>query len=320
MIFTDGKNGVSREKLQRMLCRLSKQAVPEEPVSGATEFDWTTPHHFGPEAGHQLEGLSRRVTLAFQKCFEEATQKAAEVMHNRTCEHYANRLSEQLAVPTGPYMATVMNESQRRIGFFLIPFETAVFLVAQTLHDPEAAVGQDGQFSALEESILADILTLFTDALAAVLGEYAQVALRSGQPPLRGEWRIDARDLDDLCELSYLMKWKDQFYPFSFVLESGLLDSFAGQPVYFKTLPPEKTRACLLEQVRRAPVLVKAVICAASLHFRELVELEPGDVLLLGKKIREPMDVLVNGQFCFQAYPACQDGKAALVITEQQEI
>ena len=72
--------------------------------------------------------------------------------------------------------------------------------------------------------------------------------------------------------------------------------------------------------MRRAPVQVKAVVCESNIHFRELVELQPGDILLLGKKIREPMDVLVNGQFCFQAYPARQQNKMALVITEEIEI
>lgn len=320
MMASSETNQMSRDKLQRIFSRLSSRVEADGQAPEATDVNWTVPHHFGPEAQAQLESLSRRIALALQRCLEEITHQDGEVIHNRLREHYACRLSEQLAVPTGPYMATVQNESQKRIGFFQVPFETAAFLVAQTLHDPEAAVGQDGQFSILEESILADILTTFEESLASLLLDYAQITVRPGPAPQRGEWRMEARELEDLCEMNYLIKWDDQYYPISFVLESAMLDSFADQPPYFKTMTPEKTKACILEQVRRAPVVVRAVLCSASIQFRQLVELAPGDILLLGKKIQEPMDVLANGQFCFQAYPASQNGKAALVITQPQEI
>jgi len=315
-----GKKSISRERLQRLLSRLSRQAASEMPAAAGTDCDWTVPRHFGPEAVILLDGLARRIGLALRKRLEEVAHKDTEVDYDRLCEHYAARLCEQVSISDGPYMANLMNESQNRIGFFMIPFETAVFLVAQTLHDPEAAVGQEGQFSVLEESILADLLTVLEETLAGLLGEHAKLTIQPGQGPIRGEWRIDARQMDDLCEMTYRIRHGEQEYPFSVVLESRLLDGFAAQPVYFKTASPEKTQACILDQVRRAPVLVSAVVCETTLNFGEMVELEPGDILMLGKKIREPMDVLVNGQLCFQAYPAAQNGKLALMITEPEEI
>ena len=319
MIPTDGNN-LSRKKLHRLLKRVGDQPALETDTIDAVDCDWTVPHHFGPEARLLLEGLSRRIAGSFQRTFEEGTHKSAEVTHHEINEYYACRLNDQLSRPDGPYMANVLNETQVRIGFFQVPFETAVFLVAQTLHDPEAAVGQNGQFSSLEESILADILAMFSESLVGIFSEYVQLTIQPGQSPLRGEWRIDARELEDLCELRYRIQCGEQEFSISFVIESCLLDMYAGQPVYFKKMPAEKTKNSILEHVRRAPVLVKAVVCSATIHFRELVELAPGDVLLLGKKIKDPLDVLINGQFCFQAYPACQQGKAALVITEQQEL
>lgn len=321
MSAASGTKPVSREKLLRIFSRLARgsAASARTPVA-ATDCDWTAPHHFGPDAIILLDGLARRVGLALAKCLEESAHKDAEVIYDRLCEHYAARLSEQISVSDGPYTANLMNESQHRIGCVVTPFETAVFLVAQTLHDPEAAVGQDGLFSALEESILADLLGVLEETLTRVLNEYAQLKVQPGQAPARGEWQIDARQMDDLCELRYRIRHGGQEYPFSVVLESRLLDPFAGQPAYFKTMAPEKTQVSLLEQVRRASVLVSAVVCETTLDLGAMMELEPGDILLLGKKVHEPMDVLVNGQSCFRAYPAARNGKLALVITEAEEI
>jgi flagellar motor switch protein FliM len=183
------------------------------------------------------------------------------------------------------------------------------------LHDPEAAVSQEGEFSALEETILMDVATILFTPLDDVLAEQIKLKVQPSGQPVRGDWVMRTRILEDLCELSFTARFGEKEIVFSLILESVLLDSYVG----IKT--PTVTSSALssvriLERLRGAPVSVCAHISTEMIGLGDLAQLEPGDVLVLNKKVNTPLQVLLNGRGCFQAYPAEQKGKLSLVITE----
>jgi flagellar motor switch protein FliM len=45
--------------------------------------------------------------------------------------------------------------------------------------------------------------------------------------------------------------------------------------------------------------------------------LRPGDILLLDKKVDEPVELIIQGQTFFRGRPAKSAGRYAVVITEQ---
>ncbi|HOM60738.1 MAG TPA: FliM/FliN family flagellar motor C-terminal domain-containing protein [Anaerohalosphaeraceae bacterium] len=308
---------LTREKLQRLVER-ARQTEAMQPEPEAKEFDWTCPHRFGAEARSHLEALGNRMALSVQKGLNEHSNGSIESSLKAVREHFAYRLAQTVSVgQEGPYVIGLRDESKQCIGCLLFTFENARFLVAQMLNDPEAAVGQNGTFSALEESILMDTSAVLTGFLSDVLEEQLQLKIQPNGQLVRGDWVMRSRILEDLCEWTFGIQYSVQQVEFSIVLESALLDAYAGVSMP-AAVPPSQCSARILERLRQVPVSVCATLDTAVVGLGDLAQVEAGDVLLFGQKIRRPLQVLLNGRPCFYAYPAQQQGKLALVIAEPE--
>jgi len=315
MSDTQQKHSVSREKLQRLMARVQQTSPPPAPKEVA-EFDWLRPHRFGCEAQSAIEGLGKRLALAVQKTLGDQVSPSVEAALKDIREHCANRIARELSKGMeGSYIVGLRDQAKQCVGCLVFSYETACFLVAQMLNDPEAAVGQDGRFSALEESILIDIAAILTDPLDDVLTEQIKLTVSNAEHPVRGDWVMRAKYLEDLCELSFTLKFGEQDISFSMILESEFLDQYAGLPVKRQqTAEPDSIR--ILQRLRKAPVSVNAVISTNLMQFGDLAQLEAGDVVALGKKTKKPLDILLNGRACFQGYPAVVKEKIAMIIAE----
>lgn len=308
-------HSLNREKLQRLMARVQQSSSPPSPVE-AVEFDWTRPHRFGSEALASLDGLGRRLALAVQKELNDQFTQTVETEIKEIREHCAYRIAQEITQGMeGPYVVSLRDEAKQCIGCLVFSFESACFLVAQMLNDPEAAVGQEGQFSALEESILIDFASILIVPLDDILQEQIKLSVRIAEQPVRGDWVMRAKVLEDLCEMVFCIRFGDRDVPFSLFLESTFLDTCAGISVS-SAQNSKQGSARILERLRRAPISVCAKVSTDSICLEDLAQLEPGDVIVLGKKIRYPLEVLLNGRTCFHAFPAERKGKVALVITD----
>lgn len=307
----------TREKLQRLVERARQTAAPQPEVK-AEEFDWGRPHRFGAEARALLEGLGSRMALSIKKGINEQFNGSVEGVLKGIREHFAYRLAQTVSVGNeGPYVVGLRDESKQCIGCLLFTFENARFLVAQMLNDPEAAVGQNGEFSSLEESILMDTSGVLTAFLSEVLEEQIRLKIQPSGQLVRGDWVMRSRILEDLCEWTLEIQYGSRSVEFSLVLESSFLNAFAGIPAP-AALNPSQCSARILERLRQVPVSVCATLDTDVIGLGDLAGLEKGDVLVLGQKIRRPWRVLLNGKPCFFAYPAQQKGKLVLVISEPE--
>ncbi len=61
---------------------------------------------------------------------------------------------------------------------------------------------------------------------------------------------------------------------------------------------------------------VRAVLASATLTFQEVLDLGPGDILLLDKSVDGPTELILDGRTVFRGRPARSDGQYAVVILE----
>ena len=61
---------------------------------------------------------------------------------------------------------------------------------------------------------------------------------------------------------------------------------------------------------------VSARLSSAMITLNDVMTIRKGDVIVLDRKVDTPVDVLVNGQICFQAWPAQHAGRSAIVVAE----
>jgi flagellar motor switch protein FliM len=90
-----------------------------------------------------------------------------------------------------------------------------------------------------------------------------------------------------------------------------MVGSFAQAWHAHRREPTVNERAWLHENLSRAPQLITATL-EALVTARELLALEPGDVVTLGVPVSESIDLRVGGTLKFKGRLAVADGRAAV--------
>ena len=81
--------------------------------------------------------------------------------------------------------------------------------------------------------------------------------------------------------------------------------------------PPALARsAAELEQVFDVPVLVSAVLGSLKLSIGELLQLGPGKVLELERRVGEPIDIRVNNRLVARGEVVLVDDRLGVTMTE----
>jgi flagellar motor switch protein FliM len=71
-----------------------------------------------------------------------------------------------------------------------------------------------------------------------------------------------------------------------------------------------------MEHLQEVPVTLRATLASTTLSFQEVLDLGPGDILLLGKRIDGPAELTINGRVAFRGRLARAQGRYAIVIAE----
>jgi len=79
---------------------------------------------------------------------------------------------------------------------------------------------------------------------------------------------------------------------------------------------PEAVQAALRDNLQMAPLAVSAVLGTAEIGVRRLLTLEPGDVLMLGTNIEDPLDVRINDKVKAWGYPGIARGRVSVKLIE----
>jgi flagellar motor switch protein FliM len=81
---------------------------------------------------------------------------------------------------------------------------------------------------------------------------------------------------------------------------------------------PASDRAKLLVRIERAPIEVSAVLGRARSTVRDVLALEAGDVLRLGRVAGEPIEVCVGKRPLFTGQPVIHHGNVAVELVSRE--
>ena len=73
-----------------------------------------------------------------------------------------------------------------------------------------------------------------------------------------------------------------------------------------------------MEHLQQMPVTVPARLASTTLTFQEVLDLGPGDILLLDKPVDGPAELIIDGRTVFRGRPAQSQGRYAVVILESE--
>jgi len=310
---------LAQEKLLNLMNRMRSQVPPEPPAADCTDVSWDVPHHFDANAMECITDIANTLAGFVQRMLRGLCDDAFEVKLNAVTEHYAYFLAEQFDLDnSNHYFMPLSIQGKGPVGFVSFPFETCTLLIAQMLRDPESGIGEEDTLSALEESILQDIIVAITDSLREGFSAYGEIILEKAEKIIHGRWPLPFSQLEDMFQVSFQAGNAESPLEISLYLLDNVVDSIAGVPtVLIKPEQQQKVPEQIIERMADATVGLSVWLSPSMMMFQDILTLEKGDFVLFDHKVTTPVNVQVSGQECFKAWPAQSAGRGAIVLTEQ---
>jgi flagellar motor switch/type III secretory pathway protein FliN len=179
--------------------------------------------------------------------------------------------------------------------------------------DSEAGAGTDRKLSHLEHALLADIVAATARAMASAAGE--GLALTPGDDVVREAIPFAADGPGEFAAMTF--EPADDAGRIVFALASDRFQAVlhpesGGQP------DAEAIHRSLERYVARAPVRAVAHVGRTTLLGRDLMALEPGDVVLLETGADDLVEIRVHGRAALYGTLARNDGWYAVQVEERR--
>jgi flagellar motor switch/type III secretory pathway protein FliN len=169
----------------------------------------------------------------------------------------------------------------------------------------------------LEESLLLDIASDIIEALSVSSRSYE---FQPAQAIVRGQLPLELRVTEELCKITFAFEKADSENPDKFGEAHLLILCDTLEPVLGKAaqvadgFSAEDVSKAILDHLQQIYVSVTALLSSTVLTFEQIANLQVDDILLLDKRIDEPIELTVEGLTILHGQPAKLAGKYAVVI------
>jgi flagellar motor switch protein FliM len=316
-MISTGADNLSREKIQQLLTAVGCRAAEDTAQIETAEHNWRRPYYFGSEQLKKLNDFTEEIAAAATAKFAALAHSNFNVTIVSATQHYADELFSQVAGgQKSDYYLAFGTDRDHSCGFISISSQAAIILAAQLLGDLESEKNPDRQLSQLEESLLLDIASALVDAFSASCNNHNFHPVKSF---VRGQWPLELQGTEELCKIVFAVKKGEMgdraelclLIPCCELERAAIITAQAAG----KSSAADISKA-ILEHIRQVPVPVKVQLASTALSFKEIINIQVDDILLLNKKIDEPVELIAGGRTVCRGRPAKSAGQYAIVITE----
>lgn len=301
--------------LRALLAAAGPGHSPSLRASGdATDYDVYRPHRFTTPQLQRIADFAEVATRRLTGILSAQLRGPFQVGVHTLRQEYAGR-AENL----GTCYYLPLERDGTLVGTMIVPLGSAIKWVTKMLGGMiDDQLNIERALSGLETDLLLDICNQVVGGVN-LAGEDFQ------GPQLTHPGRI-SRDIIDLTEEKQII----ECFRLSFASEhlEGvrfdlllLLSEMA--PVAGSFPPPpidtEEAYRRMLYHVERVPMKIKVCLDSADVTLRDAAAFEAGDVLLLGKCVGEPIDLIVSGKEIMVGLPVQHQGRYALQVLDYKQ-
>ncbi len=309
-------NNLSNEKIQQLLIAVGSGPLEDTTGIKATEYNWNQPHYFDRKQLNRLDEFTKKVARAMAVKFVDFCHSEFDVTVVSTMQHFAAELVDQ-AIESGQddYYLAFGTDQSHPCGLISIPTKTAFIWATQLLGDPESEEEDSGRdLSQLEESLLLDLLSALIEAFFQKIWDF-----QPAKNIVRRLFPLELKGTEELCKITFDVKKTDQekgSEAYILILCSKLESAVGKAEQTVGEFSADDISKAILGHMQQMPVYITAQLASTVLTLKEIMSLEVGDILLLDKKVSEPIELITSGRTALIGQPARLSGKNAVVITE----
>lgn len=308
-------NNLSNEKIKQLLSVVGSGPMEDTTGIKATEYNWNQPHYFDRKQLNKLDDLIKKVARAMTVKFADFCHSEFDVSVVSTMQHFAAELVDQ-AMESGQndYYLAFGTDQDHPCGLISIPTQTAFIWATQLLGDPESEKNSGRDLSQLEESLLSDLLSALIEAFSQKIWDF-----QPAKNIVRGLFPFELEGTEELCKITFDVKKGDQekgSEAYILILCSELESAVGKAEQTVGEFSADDISKAILGHMQQMPVCITAQLASTVLTLEEIMSLEVGDILLLDKKVNDPIELITSGRTALLGRPAKSAGKHAVVITE----
>jgi flagellar motor switch protein FliM len=310
-------DSLTKEKIQQLFAAAGPRTAEDTSQINAVDYNWYQPHYFTSEQLKKLEDFTKKAAILTDEKFSALCHSNFNTTIISTTQHFADEfLMQPPESHKNNYCLAFGAEKVRTCGLVAIPNQTAAAWVTQLLGDTESEKDLNRTLSQLEESLLLDASSAIIDAF---FGAGSGCNSRPARSLVRGQLPLELQNAEELCKIVFrIAKAQSTGSNEAYILiackemeiaigkTSQVADKFSAEDI----------SKAIMNSLYKMPVSVTGQLASIILTFKEIINLQADDIILLDKKVDEPLDLIIDGRAFFHGKPAKSAGSFAVVITE----
>ena len=314
-------NSLTKAKLKSLISAARKY-VPQEDAepSDAVDYDWEEPHHFNLDQLAVLDIIVKRIEAQLEKVFEAMCEGEFTITIAPITQHFAFALAAKMSTELDRHFLLPLTINMDKSAYVAIDPESALMFVEQMLRDSDSESEPGRDLSSLEERILMDVAGSIADAIDKSIREHGGPDLERFKEFSKGDWPLYKDGIEDITCIDVSVEHSSGTMSFTFGIFSNIIEPMLGAKTITKSeYSAGDIKNMIMESMNYAPVEVSAELCSTVISLNDVMGLSEGDLLMLDKKIDEPIEVLFNKCPGMRAYPATHMGKYAVVMAGKEQ-
>jgi flagellar motor switch protein FliM len=310
-------DSLSNEKIQQLLAAVGSAGQNQSDKIDAPEYDWRQPRYFNASQVSKLEELASKTAEAIALKFSDLYHAEFKVTASPASQHYGEQFLDAATIEKlNEYYFPFGISADTQCGVVAIPFKTAAGWAMQLLGDTDSEKNIDKPLSELEESLLLDIawaiLNAFTDS-------HGSNKFAIDQSFNLGKMPLTPQPTDILCKFAFHVEKAGSSSPSDayILIACNMLEAAVGSVEKAAAkISSEDLYKTLLSNIQDVPVSINIRFASTMLTFKEAMDIEVNDVVMLDKFVNEPVELIVEGRTALKGKPSQTDGAYAVFITE----
>jgi len=307
---------VLSEKINQLLAAVGSEPTEDTTQIEAAEYDWHEPHYFSAEQLGELENFTRKLAAAAAEKFTGFCHSRFEVTVVSTTQHFADEfVSQPSDSEQRPYYLPFGTGQGPPCGLLGVPEQTAAIWATQLLGDSEAEADSGRDLSQLEESLLSDLASALVEVFS---GPSTACAFHPAGRILRRQWPLELQGTEELCKISFDAKRADSESSSRayFLVRCSKLEALLGRNTQAAgEFSADDISSAVLNHLQQMPLAVTARLASTVLTFEEIMDLQVDDIVLLDKRVDQPVELILDGRTVCYGWPAKCAGKYAVAVT-----
>ena len=279
----------------------------------AVDYDWTRPCRFTHAGLRKLNDFAQQAAEQVSRGLGAKLREDVRFEPEPVAQYYAPALLKA-AEGAVQYSIALAQQGASPCGAIAFPQAAAIAWVQKLLGSAGDEASTDRELSSLETALLLDLAGTIAEAFSATAQAAGGPALVPSGQVIKGNYPLPQGQALEFCKIAFRQAG-DGGAEVALVILSDRLLPVAGAQVSRQTGPSQADqRQHVRGHLDRVAVRAEAWLGTAQVAMCDVMALAPGDVLLLERKVDEPIGLSVQGNVVLQGFPVACDGRNALKV------